>query len=42
MLAECMLAVMRAEDKEDCGKNQLCGGLKAVVEGRTHTVQLLW
>ena len=42
MLVKCMLMVTGAEAKEACGKEQLCGGMEAIIEGGIHMVQLLW
>ena len=42
ILAKCMFVVMEAGAKEACGKEQLFGGLEAVIEGGIHAVRLLW
>ena len=42
MLVNCMLAVAGVEANEACGKDQICGGLDAGIEGGIHAVRLLW
>ena len=42
MLAKCVLVVTEADSKEDCGTEQLCGGLEAGIEEGIHAVRLLW
>ena len=39
---ECVLVVTGVEAKEAFGTEQLCGGLKAGIEGGVHMVRLLW
>ena len=42
MLVKCVLVVTESGAKEACGKEQLFGGLEAVIEGGIHAVRLLW
>ena len=42
MLDKCVLVLTRAEAKEACSTEQLCGGLEAGIEGGIHVVRLLW
>ena len=42
MLEKCVLAVTRAEAKEACWMDQLCGGLEVRIEGGIYAVRLLW
>ena len=41
MLSKCVLVMMGAESKEDCGTEQLCGGLEVGIQWGIHAVRLL-
>ena len=39
---KCMLNMGGQEKKEDFGKNQICGGMEAGIEGEIHAMRFLW
>ena len=41
-MEKCILAVAIAEDKDACGTEQLCDGLKAGIKGGIYATQILW
>ena len=42
IMAKRMINVAGKEEKEACGKEQLCGGMEAGIEGGINTISLLW
>ena len=42
LLAKCVLAVTMTEAELECGIDQLCGGLRAGIEGGVHAMRTIW